>query len=132
MLLTIKILAVSEIDNSLWLALIVTPVLARSAVIGLLLTTDYVRANGIASKLIVAMPHNLAWGVIALVSLLSFIFLQWKAIFILISIILAIFLNRIMLVRRLGGTTGDTAGALIEIIEVIVLLDFAAIEFLSE
>jgi len=78
------------------------------------------------------MPRNLAWGVVGVVAVLSLIVLQWKAVYILLSIVLAVFLYRVMLLRRLGGTTGDTAGALIEIIEVLVLLDFAAIEFLSK
>lgn len=132
LILMLKILALNDIHGPLLLAILVTPVLARTAVIGLLLTTDYVRANGIGTKMIVAMPRKLAWAVIGLVCLLTVVVLQWKAIYILASIVLAIFLYRIMLVRRLGGTTGDTAGALIEIIEVLVLLDFAAIEFLSK
>ena len=132
LLLTLKILALNDIHGPLLLAILITPVLARTAVIALLLTTDYVRANGIGTKMIVAMPRKLAWGVIGLVCLLALIVLHWKAIYILASIVLAIFLYRVMLVRRLGGTTGDTAGALIEIIELLVLLDFAAIEFLSK
>jgi len=131
LLLIVKILALNDINSNLLLAVLVTPILARTAVIGLLLTTNYVRENGIAEKMIVAMPRQLAWAMIAAVGLLALVVLQWKAIYILVSIMLAVFLYRIMLVRRLGGTTGDTAGALIEIIEVLVLLDFAAIEFLA-
>jgi len=131
LLLIIKILALNDINSNLLFAVLVTPILSRTAVIGLLLTTNYVRENGIAEKMIVAMPRQLAWAMIAAVGLLALVVLQWKAIYILVSIVLAVFLYRIMLVRRLGGTTGDTAGALIEIIEVLVLLDFAAIEFLA-
>ncbi len=131
LLLIIKILALNDINSNLLLAVLVTPILARTAVIGLLLTTNYVRANGIAEKLTLAMPRQLAWAMVAAVGLLALVVLQWKAIYILVSIVLAVFLYRILLVRRLGGTTGDTAGALIEIIEVLVLLDFAAVEFLA-
>ena len=132
LLLALKILALNDIHTTLLVAVLVAPVLARTAVIGLLLTTDYVRENGIGTKMIVAMPRNLAWGVVGAVAVLALIALQWKAVYILLSIVLAVFLYRVMLLRRLGGTTGDTAGALIEIIEVLVLLDFAAIEFLSK
>jgi adenosylcobinamide-GDP ribazoletransferase len=128
----IKILALNEIHAELFVALLITPVLARTAVMILLLTTDYVRPNGIGTKMVVAMPRSKAWGVTIVAGLLSVVLLKWNAIFILISIGLAIFLYRVMLLRRLGGTTGDTAGALIEIIEILVLLDFAAIEFLSK
>jgi len=130
--LILKILALNEIHANLFIALLVTPVLARTAVMILLLTTDYVRPNGIGTKMVVAMPRNIAWGVIFTVGLLTAIVLQWNAIFILISIGLAVFLYRVMLLRRLGGTTGDTAGALIEIIEILILLDFAAIEFIAK
>jgi adenosylcobinamide-GDP ribazoletransferase len=131
LLLLIKAAAINGVGSSLMLALCLAPVLARTAVMVLLLTTDYVRANGIATKMIVAMPRNICWSVIAFVCIVSSIVLLWYAVFIILSIALAIFLYRIMLQRRLGGTTGDTAGALIELIEVVVLLDFAAIEFLS-
>jgi adenosylcobinamide-GDP ribazoletransferase len=131
LLLVIKILALSEIQTTLVLALIITPVLGRTAAIGILLTTDYVREDGIGTKMTRAMPRKLAWGVIAVVVLFTVSVLFWDAIFILISIVLTIFLFRVLLMRRLGGTTGDTAGALVEIVETIVLLDFVAIEFLA-
>jgi len=132
LLIALKILALNDIHESLILAVLIAPVMARTAAIGLLLTTDYVRANGIGTKMIVAMPRNLAWGVVSAVGVLALVILQWKAVYILLSIVLVVFLYRVMLLRRIGGTTGDTAGALIEIIEVLVLLDFAAIEFLSK
>lgn len=131
LLLVIKILAISEIHSSLLFAIILAPVLGRTAVMALLLTTAYVRENGIGADMIKVMPRPIAWGVVTLVGLLTIVALQWNAIFILVSIVLAVFLYRILLMRRLGGTTGDTAGALVEIIEAIVLLDFAAIEFLA-
>jgi adenosylcobinamide-GDP ribazoletransferase len=131
LVLIIKILALNEIRTELIFALLVTPVLARTSVMVLLLTTDYVRPNGIGTRMVVAMPRNIAWAVVVLVCLLSMVVLRWQAIFVLISVGLAIYLYRIALQRRLAGTTGDTAGALIEIIEVLILLDFAAREFLA-
>lgn len=131
LLLVIKILALSELDSALLLALIISPVLARTAVMGLLLTTAYVRAKGIGTTMVQTMPRKLSWGVMSLIVLLSIIVLQWQAMSILVSIILVTFIYRALLVRRLGGTTGDTAGALVEIIETVVLLNFSAIELLA-
>ena len=37
-----------------------------------------------------------------------------------------VWLRRVM-IRRLGGTTGDTAGALLELLEVLVLVGLALI-----
>ena len=58
------------------------------------------------------------------------IYVNWQSLYIIGTVALIILLYRFLLQRRLGGTTGDTAGALVEIVETVVLLFFVVFETL--
>lgn len=98
--------------------LIVAPILGRLAAAGLLLSTPYVRANGIFSRQHTALPRALLATHLAL----------WGGLFLLayplllLAVLLQSALWRHWLMRRLGGSTGDNTGALIELTELLVLL----------
>ena len=51
-----------------WPALLLAPRLARTAVIGLFLTTPYVRSEGLGSDLARHLPAGAGWPVVALVA----------------------------------------------------------------
>ncbi|WP_372741176.1 adenosylcobinamide-GDP ribazoletransferase [Neptunomonas sp.] len=100
------------------LAVLVAPLVARLAVILLLATTPYVRAQGIASPMLENMPtqgvYLLAVSAAVLLAGLSLVWLGVVA-------VLFVLARRAMLLR-IKGTTGDTAGALIELLEAGVLI----------
>lgn len=110
--------------ESTWMALLFAPVLGRAAMVLVLLTTPYARADGLGA------PHArfLARGptlVALLVTAASMAFAGragWIALA--VAAVLTAGLRRMML-RRLGGTTGDTLGATCEITEAGVLLAVA-------
>jgi adenosylcobinamide-GDP ribazoletransferase len=123
LLLIVKLALIEEILNSEYvLALILTPMLSRAAVVLLLLTTPYVRAGGMGEGTANHAPRRAAYSVVLIsvgvwvtilgvsgiesIIFLSILFWGWR--------------NRLL--QRLGGTTGDTAGALIEISELVLLL----------
>jgi adenosylcobinamide-GDP ribazoletransferase len=93
--------------------------LARGQLLLLMLTTNYVRAQGLGADLAAQLPHKLAWAVVALVAVQSALTLgPWSLV-----VAGATFLVwRRAMMRRLGGFTGDIAGALVELTEVAVLL----------
>jgi adenosylcobinamide-GDP ribazoletransferase len=93
--------------------------LARGQLLLLMLTTGYVRSRGLGADLAAQLPHGVAWVVAALVAVQSALTLgPWS-----VAAAGATFLVwRRAVVRRLGGFTGDTAGALVELTEVSVLL----------
>jgi adenosylcobinamide-GDP ribazoletransferase len=64
-----------------------------------------------AQYLIVTIVFVSAWGVAGIMSVLGagLFFLYWRRV----------------LIKRLGGTTGDTAGALVELTETLLLLTLA-------
>lgn len=102
-------------------ALIWAVVLARTAMPLLFLTTPYQRQQGLASTLRSAMPQTAIWGVL----LITFIITVLLAGVGVVAITLIVFLLlRYLMERRLGGFTGDTAGAMIELLETTILLFF--------
>jgi adenosylcobinamide-GDP ribazoletransferase len=102
--------------------LLLPPFLARCAIPALFASTPYVRANGIAFAHAAQLPRRLAVAVvIASLTGALLIFGTTGALTVLVAT-LSFLLLRKWLIRYLGGTTGDTAGAMIELIEASVLV----------
>jgi len=97
------------------------PVFARALVLLLFLTTPYVRKEGLGSAIAEDFPGETAWPVLAFCGLLGLILSLSGMILMLVSFWL---LRRLML-QRLRGFTGDTAGASIEFGEAFWLLGVA-------
>lgn len=113
--------------STLWLALILAPALARWSIVVLAMASVPVRREGLGhlfagrieridlvfATLIVALPASAAvyfWGYTYLVPSLVVIISTWGAV--------------VLFQRLLGGVTGDTLGATIELTEVAVLAAF--------
>lgn len=113
------------IEQGQGMALIIVPVLGRAALLGLFLTTPYVRAGGLGQALADHLPRRAGWWVLGLSALGCLLIVGIGAVVaLLISLGVFVWLRRVML-RRLGGTTGDTAGALLELLEMMVLVGLA-------
>ncbi|MBS69144.1 MAG: adenosylcobinamide-GDP ribazoletransferase [Pseudomonas sp.] len=104
--------------------LLLAPVLGRAALLALFLTTAYVRPNGLGQALAANLPRPWARGVLAAVVLGCLSFGMAGLIALLMAAATFLLARRAML-RRLGGTTGDTAGALLELVECAVLVGLA-------
>lgn len=105
-----------------WAMLILAATLGRTILPLLFLTTPYVRPSGLGSLLAAQMPQRPTIAVVALIAVLIPLVLGINSLWIL-AVIAGIFLMfRHLMLRRIGGTTGDTAGALVEITETSVLL----------
>lgn len=104
--------------------LILLPWLGRSLLPVLLVTTPYVRAGGLGQALVEQAPRQqLPW--VLVVHLLLMLAFGWPALLAVASALLLFAWTRRALLRRLGGTTGDTAGALVELAECGMLLVLA-------
>ncbi|SNY20712.1 cobalamin-5'-phosphate synthase [Pseudomonas sp. LAMO17WK12:I6] len=102
--------------------LIIVPLLGRAALLGLFLTTPYVRAGGLGQALADHLPRRAGWWVLGASALACLLIAGVKAIVALVVALVGfVWLRRVMM-RRLGGTTGDTAGALLELLEMVVLV----------
>jgi len=105
--------------------LIIVPLIGRSAMLGLFLTTPYVRAGGLGQALADHLPR-LAGQQVLVVSALACVLIAGLSgvLAVVLAALVFVWLRQVML-RRLSGTTGDTAGALLEILEVAVLVGLA-------
>ena len=121
LLLLIKYAAIESLIKSYPVGLILAPVVARGYLLLLFLTTRYVRAGGLGDIL---SQHLSATQCICLLTVLtlSLILLGEMGFQILLLTLLFFAAMRHLMIRRIGGTTGDTAGALVEVIEMAVLM----------
>ncbi|HEY9052122.1 MAG TPA: adenosylcobinamide-GDP ribazoletransferase [Gammaproteobacteria bacterium] len=104
-----------------WL-LLLAPMLGRSAVIILFMTTPYVREQGLGSDMKKYLPQQHVYAPLALVLLVLFIFTDFGlALAVTMMGLLTLLFLRHLMLKRIDGMTGDTIGASIEIIETIVL-----------
>jgi len=105
-----------------WQGLLITPVLGRTALLILMLTTPYIRKKGIGEKLIENMP--LAPTKVLIFAVLLFILLTNGFLPLLLAGLVIIWV-RYMAILRLRGVTGDIYGATVELVEMTVLLGLA-------
>lgn len=107
------------------LALLLAPVLGRSAVLGLFLGTPYVRQGGLGQGLAEHLPRGQVTGALIAAVLLCLVLVGTGWLALLVAGCVG-WLARRAMCRRIGGTTGDTAGALLELVECSVLVALAA------
>ena len=102
--------------------LLLAPLLGRGVLPLLFLTTPYVRRGGLGQALSEHLPRKSTWLALAVTS----VGLTWlaprDAALSLAASLAAFLLFRRLMMKRLGGTTGDTAGALTELTETTILL----------
>lgn len=109
------------VENGDTIALLLAPLIGRAGLLGLFLSTPYVRPGGLGQALASHLPRPAGrWVLIA--SVLVCLLAGDRGVLALLVASLAFAWLRSMMMRRLGGTTGDTAGALLELIELAVLL----------
>ncbi len=97
-----------------WLA----PVVARLCVVFLMTWTPYVREEGLGSVLSQHCPKKTTKHLLIAALLLTLLFVNWLAVVLVLLVLAGL---RGLMIKRLGGTTGDTAGASLEIIEWVFL-----------
>jgi len=107
------------------LALIIVPLIGRSALLGLFLTTPYVRAGGLGQALADHLPRSAGRQVLAVSALACVLIAGLSGVLAVVLAVVGFFWLRQVMLRRLGGTTGDTAGAMLELLEVAVLVGLA-------
>lgn len=125
LVLLIKFVALwTLLEAGAWVGLLLAPLLGRSALLMLLLGTRYVREGGLGSAMAAHVPQDTGWRVLA-ASGLACLLAGWPGLLAVAVAALTFVLVRRALLQRIGGTTGDTAGALLELVECAVLVVLA-------
>lgn len=123
LVLVLKFAALSSLPAAAWTWLWIAPMLARMTVTAAFLTTPYVRGGGIGIGL--ADASRPRCGVALLVGASACGVGGWQGA-IALACAAGVFATwRHACLRRLDGMTGDTAGALVELVEAAVLVSLA-------
>jgi adenosylcobinamide-GDP ribazoletransferase len=127
LVLLLKFAALEELlANGAGLALLLAPLLGRAALPALFVCTPYVRPGGLGEALARSLPRGAALLLVATVLLgsaaLGLAGQGMSGLWPLLAACAAFAALRAAMMQRLGGTTGDTAGALVETVETAVLL----------
>lgn len=105
-------------NNGNLLALLFVPIIGRLSLLYLLLSTPYIRQNGLGSVLSTHLPKRLTI-IILILSLLSIFILPIRlSIGLLLIFFLIVFYLHYWFQKRIGGITGDTLGAGVEMVEI--------------
>lgn len=120
LVLLLKFLAIIVVE---WEVLLLAPVLGRTAAMLLLATTPYVRQGGMGESAVNNLSKMAVWVVALLVIVLSVVLLEKSGLGLLLLFVIG-YLFRLMMIKRINGTTGDTTGALVEVMEVSTLIIF--------
>lgn len=110
------------IEAQLWLWLLFIPLIARVAAIGLMPFTPYVSLQGLAEEMVLNLNR---WGVFVWLGLVLIV-LTWLAWPVVVGLIGVWFWMRWLMVRITGGMTGDTAGAMTEVMELAIMIGLIA------
>lgn len=118
-MLLLKLAAIHAIlASGHYLLLIAAPLVARSLLPFLLLLTPYVRKNGIGALMIANAPKKPVY-ISAAIGLVLASLLGSLGVTLLAG--LAVVGLRSLMIKRLDGLTGDTAGASVELLETVVV-----------
>ncbi len=120
LVLLLKFAALAELlaGGGLW-TLPLAPAVARAAVPLILLTSRYVRPGGLAEQMSRELPRRALWPIVAVTAGALLLLAGLWALLLLAALLWG--LRRSMVVH-IGGVTGDTLGATVEIVEAFMLL----------
>lgn len=111
------------VEQQAWQIIVAVPVVGRSAMVLLLMTTPYVRPQGIGSAHSDYLPRRACLLMLLAIVAVSIWTLGWWDGGILVAVLgIGVVGLRLLLLQRLGGTTGDTLGASCELVETLALV----------
>ena len=116
------------LEKQLYSALILFPILGRLAPLFLFLTTQYVREKGLGSSIAEFIPKTGA-VILFILCLVASVYFAWAGILTAMIFIGTLIYLRYKFIQRIGGITGDTVGASIEICEAVSLLSLVVLSF---
>lgn len=120
LLLLLKYAALTVLlNNNALIFLVIAPVIGRASVLFLMLSSNYIRANGLAETMIQNLPQNKA---IAVTLLAITLYLLLGSIGSTLALLLFAIVLRKVFIRFFAGITGDMLGASVELHELLILL----------
>ncbi len=121
LVLLLKFAALQVLPPAAWPPLLLAPLLGRTALVVLLLTTPYVRTGGMGAAAAEGLPRGAGWLLVLLIATATAA-LGGRGPWLVPLLALLWGLLRWRMQARVGGVTGDLLGAAAELSEVVVLL----------
>ena len=123
LVLAVKLAAlVSLVGEAAWSVLIAVPLLGRTGAVWLFLTSPYVHAEGLGAQVAQHLPRTAAWIAMAVGVVLALYIGGMTVFAALVAGVIALIFVQWLMDRHVGGITGDTIGAAIEVTEAVMLL----------
>ncbi|GAB3378625.1 adenosylcobinamide-GDP ribazoletransferase [Lysobacter fragariae] len=134
LVLLLKFAALASLSASSSFLIVLAPLLARTALTLAFISTPYVRAGGLGGALVNAPRVACICAVLAGTgaSVATVVVGSWAGAVSCAVALLVFVLWRRACLRRIDGITGDTAGALAELIEAAVLVTLAIVQAIGQ
>ncbi|MEE4378929.1 MAG: adenosylcobinamide-GDP ribazoletransferase [Candidatus Competibacteraceae bacterium] len=109
------------VEDDVWGALLWAPVLGRAGILLMLITTPYVRPEGVATAHAEYLPRLACKRLLIIIGVLVLGWWTGQGLVLLVLLGVGFLALRGLLLQRLGGATGDTLGATCELTEAVAL-----------
>ena len=110
-----------------WTALLAIPILARTAIVLLFVTTPYTQGNGNGAVFAQHLPHQPAMIASAIAAVLGLLLLGVSGFAVITLIAGAGYLLRRLMMAKMGGASAGSSGAMIELTETVALVAMALV-----
>jgi adenosylcobinamide-GDP ribazoletransferase len=122
LILLLKFSVLFSLSEQNLVLLLLAPAIARTTILWSFLNIPYVRQGGLGQSFsdFIAYKKTAQWLVVY--ALLLLFFLNGLGLVLLLATVITLYLLKSIQVARIEGMTGDTLGAQVEIIEVIILI----------
>ncbi|MEZ5584035.1 MAG: adenosylcobinamide-GDP ribazoletransferase [Candidatus Competibacteraceae bacterium] len=117
----------TAVQHAVWGALLWAPVLGRAFILLMLITTPYVRPEGVAKAHADYLPRLACQRLLIVISVVLLVWWSGHALVVLVLLGVGFMALRYLLLQRLGGATGDTLGATCELTEALGLCVMASL-----
>jgi adenosylcobinamide-GDP ribazoletransferase len=110
---------------ALWCAMFLMPLAGRCAMVVHVAVLPYARSDGLAAVFYRRRPRLAAGWAAAALAGAAWAVLQWRGVALWTACLAATFLLAVYVARKIGGATGDTLGAVCELVESVPALTLA-------
>lgn len=112
-------------DSALWPAVLLMPLAGRCAMVVHMALLPCARTNGLGSIFYQRRPRAVALWAAAFLAIVAWVLFEWRGLAVWAACAAMTLLSAVFFRRKIGGATGDTFGAVCELVEIVPALTLA-------